>query len=90
MTTTANDPRRVVLTYHTQWGTPSGRRWYGVRVACETPEGLFPIYTPEHVSMPTTKAAAIAKARDVAKALGLQYEPGLFRDRANRPLEARS
>lgn len=76
----SNDPRRVVVTYHSNSSSPRARRWYSLRVVAETPQGLHELYWPARATLENAqkRECAIEAARSWAAANGLPCLPGVY------------
>lgn len=82
-----HDPRRVVVTFHSNSRGPRARRWYGILIVCEFDGELF-----EHRALSLAHDArrrrpdAVAAAKAYAKALGHPYVSGLWRGPHGYPM----
>lgn len=90
------DPRRVIVTFHSNSNNPRARRWYHIAEVVELDGQLFlhrdyVSDTTEHKhevvgSFPRTKSDAVKLARYHAKKTGHPYIKGVFTGFYGKPL----
>lgn len=84
-----NDPRRWVVTYHSNSSSPRAQRWYSIATAVELDGRLWLLIGRHELKgvNPRRRADATRAARTLARHTGRPFAPGLWRGTYGAPLK---
>lgn len=85
------DPRRIVVTFHSNSRSPRARKWYRVMQACKFDDDLFPhrdfVEPWDATRNPNNRQDAIRRAKAMSAETGFPYVPGLWQGVNGYPMK---